>query len=128
MNVMSKVGIVLVSHSSKVVAGIKDIISQMVPNVSVALAGGTEEDSIGTSIDKIQQAVEEVYNEQGVLIFYDIGSAKMNAEIAVEISEHDNLKVVEAPILEGAFVAAVEAGMGKSIEEVVKAAENASQI
>ncbi len=44
------------------------------------------------------------------------------------MQEQRILKVVEAPLVEGAYVAAVESGMGKSIEEVVKAAENASQI
>ncbi len=121
---MDKVAIVLISHSAKVVEGVADIIRQMVPNVSVGLAGGTEDEEIGTSIEKIQAAIEEVYNNQGVLLFYDIGSAKMNAELAVELSGYDHVVVVEAPLLEGAFVAAVEAGMGKTLEEVREAAEN----
>lgn len=121
---MDKVAIVLISHSAKVVEGVADIIRQMVPNVSVGLAGGTEDEEIGTSIEKIQAAIEEVYNDQGVLLFYDIGSAKMNAELAIELSGYDHVVVVEAPLLEGAFVAAVEAGMGKALEEVREAAEN----
>lgn len=121
---MDKVAIVLISHSAKVVEGVADIIRQMVPNVSVGLAGGTEDEEIGTSIEKIQAAIEEVYNDQGVLLFYDIGSAKMNAELAIELSGYDHVVVVEAPLLEGAFVAAVEAGMGKTLEEVREAAEN----
>lgn len=121
---MDKVAIVLISHSAKVVEGVADIIRQMVPNVSVGLAGGTADEGIGTSIEKIQAAIEEVYNNQGVLLFYDIGSAKMNAELAVELSGYDHVVVVEAPLLEGAFVAAVEAGMGKTLEEVREAAEN----
>ncbi|GGN51065.1 MULTISPECIES: dihydroxyacetone kinase phosphoryl donor subunit DhaM [Oceanobacillus] len=120
---MANVSIVLVSHSSKVTEGIRDIITQMVPAVSIGVAGGTEEGEIGTNIDKIKQAIEEVQGEKGVLLFYDIGSAKMNAELAVEMNEYKNVHVVEAPILEGAFVAAVEAGMGKSLEEVQAAAE-----
>lgn len=122
---MSNVRIVLISHSAKVVEGIKDIITQMVTNVSVELAGGTDDHAIGTSIDKIQQAIAKAQNEKGVLLFYDIGSAKMNAELAVEILGHDNVRVVNAPLLEGAFVAAVEAGMGKSIEEIQSATEDA---
>lgn len=121
---MSNVGIVLISHSAKVVEGIKDIITQMVTNVSVELAGGTDDNSIGTSIDKIQQAIAKAQNEKGVLLFYDIGSAKMNAELAVEILGHNNVRVVNAPLLEGAFVAAVESGMGKSIEEIQSATED----
>jgi phosphoenolpyruvate---glycerone phosphotransferase subunit DhaM len=120
---MSNVGIVLISHSFKVVEGIKDIISQMVPNVVVETAGGTEENEIGTSVEKIQQAIENAYSEKGVLLFYDIGSAMMNAELAIEMSEHENVVIANAPILEGAFVASVESGMGKTLDEVKNAAE-----
>lgn len=124
---MSNVGIVVISHSSKVVEGIKDIINQMVPNVSVALAGGTDDNGIGTSVEKIQQAIEKAYSEKGILLFYDIGSARMNAELAVEMTEYENVMIVNAPILEGAFVAAVESGMGKSMEEVKAAAEKVTE-
>lgn len=120
---MANVGIVLISHSAKVVEGIKDIITQMVTNVTVELAGGMEDNSIGTSIDKIKQAIVKAQSEKGVLLFYDIGSAKMNAELVVEMLEQDNVRVVNAPLLEGAFVAAVESGMGRTIEEVQNAAE-----
>ncbi|GIO27901.1 dihydroxyacetone kinase phosphoryl donor subunit DhaM [Ornithinibacillus bavariensis] len=122
---MSHVGIVLISHSSKVVEGIKDIINQMVPNVVVEPAGGTEDHGIGTSVEKILQAIENAYSEKGVLLFYDIGSAMMNAELAIELSEHENIEIANAPILEGAFVASVESGMGKTLEEVKQAAEKA---
>lgn len=120
---MTNVGIVLISHSAKVVEGIYDIITQMVPNVKVELAGGTDDGEIGTSVEKILQAIDRAHNEKGVLLFYDIGSALMNAELAVEMTDHENVAIAEAPLLEGAFVAAVEAGMGKTLEEVKEAAE-----
>ncbi|QHS23248.1 PTS-dependent dihydroxyacetone kinase phosphotransferase subunit DhaM [Virgibacillus sp. MSP4-1] len=120
---MSYVGIVLISHSPKVVEGIKDIIRQMVPDVPVELAGGTDDNSIGTNVEKIQQAIENAYSEKGVLLFFDLGSAMMNAELAVEMTGYDHVKVVKAPLLEGAYVAAVESGMGKSLEEVENAAQ-----
>ncbi|GAA0499203.1 dihydroxyacetone kinase phosphoryl donor subunit DhaM [Salinibacillus aidingensis] len=121
---MSYVGIVLISHSPKVVEGIKDIIRQMVPDVPVEPAGGTDDDSIGTNVEKIQQAIENAYSEKGVLLFFDLGSAMMNAELAVEMADYDQVKVVKAPLLEGSYVAAVESGMGKTLEEVEKAAQS----
>ncbi|WP_188454217.1 dihydroxyacetone kinase phosphoryl donor subunit DhaM [Virgibacillus oceani] len=120
---MSYVGIVLISHSPKVVEGIKDIIRQVIHDVPIELAGGTDENEIGTSIEKIQVAIDKAYSEKGVLLMYDLGSAKMNAEMAIEMSEKDNIKIVEAPLLEGSYVAAVESGMNKSLDEVVKALE-----
>ncbi|WP_099159791.1 dihydroxyacetone kinase phosphoryl donor subunit DhaM [Virgibacillus ndiopensis] len=120
---MSYVGIVLISHSPKVVEGIEDIIRQVIKDVPIELAGGTDEDEIGTSIEKIQTAIDKAYSDKGVLLMYDLGSAKMNAEMAVEMSDMENIKIAEAPLLEGSYVAAVESGMGKSLEELVAALE-----
>ncbi|MBP1947935.1 dihydroxyacetone kinase phosphoryl donor subunit DhaM [Virgibacillus litoralis] len=118
---MSYVGIVLISHSNKVAEGIKDIIRQVIKEVPIEIAGGTDENDIGTSIDKIQLAIDRANDGNGVLLFYDIGSAKMNAELALEMTGIDNIKIIEAPLLEGAYVAAVESGMGKDIENVYSA-------
>ncbi|OZU86964.1 PTS mannose transporter subunit IID, partial [Virgibacillus indicus] len=90
---MSRVGIVLISHSSKIVEGIKDLIGQVIQDVPIELAGGTEENDIGTSIDIIGKAINNADQGQGVLLFYDIGSAKMNAEIAIEMAETKDIKL-----------------------------------
>lgn len=118
---MSYVGIVLISHSPKIVDGIKDIIRQVITDVPIETAGGTEENDIGTSIDKILSAVDAADHGKGVLLFYDIGSAKMNAELALEMGELENSKLVEAPLVEGSYVATVESSMGKSLQEVYDA-------
>ncbi|MDC3416636.1 dihydroxyacetone kinase phosphoryl donor subunit DhaM [Aquibacillus salsiterrae] len=119
---MSSVGIVLISHSSKIVDGVYDLISQVMTDVPISVAGGTNDGEIGTSIDKILAAIEEVYNEKGVLLLYDLGSAMMNAELAVELSGYENIIVGEnVPLVEGGYVAAVESSMGKTLEEVYAA-------
>ncbi|KGX87579.1 dihydroxyacetone kinase phosphoryl donor subunit DhaM [Pontibacillus litoralis] len=122
---MSKVGIVLISHSAKVVEGIKEIIRQVVKDVPIETAGGTDENEIGTSMEKIQTAITNANQGVGTLVFYDIGSAKMNAEIAIEMAETDQVTLIEAPILEGAYVGAVEASMDKSLNEICAAVEKA---
>ena len=48
-------GITLVSHSPKIVAGLSDLLSQVAKDVSITIAGGTEQNDIGTSMDKIKQ-------------------------------------------------------------------------
>lgn len=120
---MANVSIVLISHSSKVVEGIQEIITEVNNSVSIALAGGTDDGEIGTSIEKIQSAIDSVYSNKGVLLIYDLGSAKMNAEMVIELMALEKVQILEVPILEGAYVAAVEAGMGKDLVEVVKAVE-----
>lgn len=122
---MSYVGIVLISHSPEVVEGIYDIIRQVIKDVPIEIAGGTDDNDIGTSIDKIQQAIDRANNGKGVLVFYDIGSAKMNAEMAAEMIEADDVRIMEAPLVEGAYVAAVEAGMEKDLENVAAAVTKA---
>ncbi|TXL61719.1 PTS-dependent dihydroxyacetone kinase phosphotransferase subunit DhaM [Cerasibacillus terrae] len=117
---MEYVGIVLISHSPDVVKGIKEIIRQVIKDVPVEVAGGTDDGEIGTSIDKISAAIDTAYTDKGVLLFYDLGSAKMNAELAIEISEKENIFLIEAPLLEGAYVATVESSIGKSITEIQK--------
>ncbi|WP_121615385.1 dihydroxyacetone kinase phosphoryl donor subunit DhaM [Virgibacillus halodenitrificans] len=120
---MAYVGIVLISHSPKVVEGTKEIIRQVNQDVAIELAGGTDDNEIGTSIDKILEAINHADKGSGVLLLYDIGSAKMNAEIAIEMADGNNIKMAEAPIVEGAYVASVEAGMGKSIDEIITTLE-----
>lgn len=100
---MDYVGIVLVSHSQKVVSGIKEITKEVIQDVPVYIAGGADDGEIGTSVDKITGALEKAYTEKGVLVFYDIGSAKMNAELAIELSGKEDIEIAEAPILEGAY-------------------------
>ncbi|HEX6509133.1 MAG TPA: hypothetical protein VF221_16010, partial [Chloroflexota bacterium] len=76
-------------------------------------------------------ALEEVYSTGGVLILVDLGSAVMSAEVAVEDLEDDQRRQVlvsNAPFVEGAVIAAVEASVGKSLHEVNAAAEGASSM
>ncbi|WP_100010314.1 dihydroxyacetone kinase phosphoryl donor subunit DhaM [Lentibacillus sediminis] len=122
---MSYVGIVLISHSAKIAEGLQELIQQVMTDVPVETAGGTDDNEIGTSIEKIQQAMERADKGKGVLLFYDIGSAKMNAEMAMEMAESTEIKLMEAPLVEAAYVAAVESGMGKSLQEVADAVEKA---
>ncbi|MBC5637707.1 PTS-dependent dihydroxyacetone kinase phosphotransferase subunit DhaM [Ornithinibacillus sp. BX22] len=117
---MSYVGIVLVSHSIKLVEGLRDIIRQVIHEVPVEIAGGTEEGDIGTSVEKVLAAIEKADTGKGVVLFYDLGSAKMNAEVALELAE-STVKIVDAPLVEGAYVAAVESNMAISLEEVYEA-------
>ncbi|GAB4072903.1 dihydroxyacetone kinase phosphoryl donor subunit DhaM [Barrientosiimonas marina] len=118
---MAYVGIVLISHSPKVVDGINDMIRQVMKEVPIELAGGTDENDIGTSIDKIQTAISRADQGQGVLVFYDIGSAKMNAEMAIEMATAEKVRLLDVPLLEGAYVAAVECGMEKEADDAAEA-------
>ena len=59
------VGIVIVSHSEKLAAGVVEIARMMAPNAPLAAAGGLEDGELGTSYARISAAVEAVYSEDG---------------------------------------------------------------
>ncbi|WP_079478830.1 dihydroxyacetone kinase phosphoryl donor subunit DhaM [Halobacillus salinus] len=118
------VNIVLVSHSPKLVEGLEELLKQVVGQVSIVTAGGDEDGSIGTHFDKIQSAVEEAASgDEGALVFYDLGSAKMNAEMAIEVAESENVRLVSYPIVEGSYLAAVESSIGNSLDDILGSLE-----
>lgn len=119
------VGVVVVSHSKALANGLLELISQAQPEVKAAAAGGTDDGVLGTSALKIHTQIESANSGDGVVVLFDIGSAKMNADLAIEmLGSPNNVVIADAPLVEGAYVAVVEAGMGKSVEEVKKAAEH----
>lgn len=108
--------IVIISHSNDIANGVKDLLNQMANDVEVIVQGGTE-DGIGTSYDDIQQLINDL--DDDALCFYDIGSAEMNLDMAIEMYEGDHqVKKMKAPIVEGSFTAAVNLSVGKDIENI----------
>lgn len=110
-------GITLVSHSPKIVAGLSDLLSQVAKDVSITIAGGTEQNDIGTSMDKIMTAFEENKADE-ILAFYDLGSAKMNLEVAQEFASK-KVHLYDVAFIEGAYTAAtlLQAGVDLSTIE-----------
>ncbi len=120
---MSRVGRVVVSHSAGLAAGVVEVAAQMAPDVIVVPAGGTADGGIGTDFDAVTAAIERAESGAGVVLLYDLGSARMVAEMAVETTE--DARLVDAPLVEGAVAAAVAAQGGADIDEVAHAAEDA---
>lgn len=110
-------GITLVSHSPKIVAGLSNLLSQVAKDVSITIAGGTEQNDIGTSMDKIMTAFEENKADE-ILAFYDLGSAKMNLEMAQEFASK-KVHLYDVAFIEGAYTAAtlLQAGVDLSTIE-----------
>ena len=122
------VGLVIVSHSAKIAEGVVDLASQMAPDFDgIRAAGGLDTGEIGTDATRIMEAIEEVNDGDGVVILCDLGSAIMSAETAIELLEDAGIeiRIADAPLVVGAIVAAVEASLGESLEDIVSAAEAA---
>ena len=117
------VGFVIVSHSGKLAEGVVDLAKMMAPDVPMAAAGGLEDGSFGTSFERILEAVNEVYSEDGVILLMDLGSAVMTAEMVLESLEGQKLAMADCPLVEGAVVTAVNAAGGMSFDDILKELE-----
>jgi PTS hybrid protein len=121
------VGIVIVSHSTDVARGTADMVRQMVgTEVPLGWCGGNPDGGLGTSVEAILTAIEGAWSEKGVAILVDLGGAETNSEMAVEMlaeSRRGRVVVCNAPIVEGAVLAATEAASGSALEIVRRTAE-----
>ncbi|MBW4095584.1 MAG: PTS-dependent dihydroxyacetone kinase phosphotransferase subunit DhaM [Acidobacteria bacterium] len=118
------VGLVVVSHSAKLAEGVVEVAGQMAKDVRFAAAGGTDDGGIGTSLDKVMTGIEAVQTGAGVLVVCDLGSAVMTAESALEfLGNPDDVRVADAPLVEGTVAAAVAAQSGRGLAQVCTAAE-----
>lgn len=126
------VGIVIVSHSEKIAQGVKELVTQMGDeNQKIIAAGGMEDGRIGTDAMKIKEAIEEANSGDGVVILVDLGSAVLSANMAIEFLEEEvpgKYIIADAPIVEGALSAVIQASCGSDIEEVLQAAQEAAKI
>jgi len=129
------VSLVLISHSRAIGEGLRDMVAQVAgPDVRVAIAAGTEDGRLGTSAPLITEAIRWALADgpvgpvDGALVLLDLGSAALSLDLALEElsdAERARTRVSEAPLVEGAVLAAVQASIGASIDEVVAAAEGA---
>ncbi len=121
------VSLVIVSHSVAVAHGAADMVRQMVGDeVKVIACGGDPAGGLGTDAGKILAAIKQVYSDKGVAILVDLGGAETNSEMAIEMLDEGmaaNVQICDAPIVEGAIMAATEAAGGASLDIVRATAE-----
>ena len=127
---MANVGIVIVSHSPKIAEGAADMVRQMVgDSVPLAWTGGNPEGGLGTDVTSIIAAIGRAWSDAGVAVLVDLGGAETNSEMAIDMLEanrREKVVVCEAPIVEGAVMAATEASGGATLDEVRRTAEELS--
>jgi phosphoenolpyruvate---glycerone phosphotransferase subunit DhaM len=128
--VKDRVGIVIVSHSPNIASGTADMVRQMVGNkIPLAFCGGNIDGGLGTSVEKIRAAIDQAWSEAGVAILVDLGGAETNSEMAVEmlpLAKRGKVVICNAPIVEGAVMAASESWGGANLETVKRTAEELS--
>ena len=129
MTTSPTVGIVLVSHSAPLAAGTAELAGQVSGGtVPVIPAGGTTEGTLGTSAEKVVQAISEADRGGGVLVLPDLGSAVLTVRaVLADLPDAQATRVViaDAPFVEGAVAATVTAAGGADLKTVAAAAAEA---
>jgi phosphoenolpyruvate---glycerone phosphotransferase subunit DhaM len=118
------VGIVVVSHSRDIAVGTAALAGQMAgPEVRIEAAGGTADGGLGTDAERVRAAIDAADAGDGVIVLGDLGSAILTARAVVAGEDEDRVRLVDAPVVEGAVAAAVTASAGLGIEDVASAAQ-----
>ncbi len=99
--------------------GVVELTKMMADGVPIRAAGGLEDGGFGTSYEKIANAIEEIYSDDGVIVLMDMGSAVMTAEMVLEAMPERKLILADCPLVEGAVAATVSAIAGSSLEEIM---------
>ena len=127
------VGIVIVSHSTTLAGGVRELAAEMSgPDVRIELAGGVEapEPALGTDAVRVAEAIGRADSGDGVLVLMDLGSAVLSAETALDLltpEQQGQVLLCEAPLVEGAVAAAVAARLGASLADVAAEARGGLQ-
>ncbi len=121
------VGIVVVSHSADLAEGLAALASQMAgPDVRIQPAGGLPDGGLGTDEDRVRAAIKAADQGAGVVILGDLGSAILTVRHVLERHNgNGSVRLVDAPIVEGAVAAAVTASANMPLDDVARSAEDA---
>ncbi len=128
------VGIVIVSHSSDVAEATVSLVRQLAnlgdDRPHLIAAGGLEDGTVGTDAVRIANAIARADAGAGVVVIADLGSAILSALTAVEDllppEAATRVAISGGPLVEGSFVAAVQASAGDALAGVRDAADGAA--
>ena len=67
----------------------------------------------------MSSSIDSVYSEDGVIILMDMGSAVMTTEMVLEEYDNDKIKMVDAPLVEGAVAASVSSLFGSDMASII---------
>ena len=121
------VGIVVVSHSEALAEGVVRLAREMGgEELALEAAGGMEEPGVLGTAMSIACGGDQLDVTDGVLVLMDLG-ALISTEFAIEMLDgaSGEVRMSEAPLVEGTVAAAVAARGGATLEEVAAEARGA---
>jgi PTS hybrid protein len=117
------VSLMLLSHSSKVVEGTRDIAREMGGDANIIAIGGTKDGALGTDFDRIFEAMQEAATSGEVIVLADLGSARLTGEMAREALDpalQERVFLSDAALVEGGLLAAVSIAGTSNVESALK--------
>jgi len=123
------VGIVVVSHSNKLAEEIINFVKIFKQDdFPLENGGNANREVYGTNIENVKNAIIRADNGAGVLVFVDMGSSVFNAVKAIkELDGKVEVKIADAPLVEG-IISAVAANFdGIDLEELKIIAEDSKK-
>ncbi|MCI1676040.1 MAG: HPr family phosphocarrier protein [Ancrocorticia sp.] len=121
------IGFVLVSHSAKAAEAVAELAQEMAKDVVIVPVGGAAEGGFGSDPAAVLAACEKVEEScERVVLMADLGSARMSAEMAIEVTENapdgtPRRVLGPGPFLEGTVAGTARAQTGAGLADVVRA-------
>jgi PTS hybrid protein len=126
------VGLVLVSHSAAIAEGLAGLVAEVAgPSVPIVAAGGGPDGTFGTDGGRVLNALRKIAGPAGAVVLMDLGSSVLSVRAALgELPDEAvaQLRIADAPLVEGAIAAGVTASTGGSVDEVLAAAQEARTV
>ena len=105
------VGFVVVSHSKELAEAAIHLANEMKKyNFPLINGSGTDGDFLGSNPLIIKEAILNAKTDKGALVFVDIGSSVLNTQVAIDFLadegvDIENIKIADAPLVEGLIAA-----------------------
>lgn len=114
------INILIASHSQKLAKGIKELVGQMASDVNIEYSGGTEDGELGSNFEEISEKMTRLA-EDGVVVFFDLGSSMMNCEMAYDMLDDDlkeNVLLAGSPLVESSVEIAVTIDENTKLKDI----------
>ena len=104
-------GFVVVSHSKDLAEAVIHLANEMKRYDFPLINGsGTDGDFLGSNPLIIKEAILNAKTDKGALVFVDIGSSVLNTQVAIDFLANEgvdieNIKIADAPLVEGLIAA-----------------------
>lgn len=122
------VSLLVVSHSRKLAEGVREFAQQMADDVIIAASGGAVGGALGSNPEEIATLLQQITSPDGTLVLADLAGAILAVETAIDLVPDMKVKISNAPLVEGAYFAAIEAAAGATLDEVDAAALKAREL